>query len=150
MAVQKANTEGLHHYLREQYDRFLTIDGGMDEIWKAFKNILDNALQTFVPCKFLKSNSDPEYYNAKIRRMKRKTRKAFNNRHRSETDRIHFRNCSKELEREKKIAQEIFLKHILDGEGNNWSGFYKYVRRRRGNKEEIPIVRDTKKHVTNR
>ncbi len=53
-----------------------------------------------------------------------------------------FRNRSKELEREKKIAPEAYLKNILDGQGNNWTGFHKYVRRRNGNKEDIPVIRE--------
>ncbi len=46
------------------------------------------------------------------------------------------------MEREKKIVQEAYLKNILDGKGNNWTGFYKYVRRRKGNKEDIPVIRE--------
>lgn len=91
-------------------------------------------MQTFVPCKLLKSNPDPEYYNAKIRCMKRKTRKAFRNRHISDNHMSLFRSYSKALEKEKKIAEERHLKYILDADGSNWSKFFKYVRRRKGNK----------------
>ncbi len=112
---KKANIGGLQGFLREQYDRFLRTDGGMEEIWGVFKDIIFEALQKFVPCKILKNNPDPEYYTAKIRRMKRITRKAFKNRKRSSEHMNIFRNRSKELEREKKIAQEAYLKNILDG-----------------------------------
>ncbi len=98
----------------------------MEEIWGIFKHIIYKALQKFVPCKILKYNPDPEYYNAKIRIMKRITRKAYKNRKRSSEHTNIFRNRSKELEREKKIAQEADFLNILDGKGNNWTRFYKY------------------------
>ncbi len=113
----------------------------MEEIWGVFKDIIYEALQKFVPCKILKNNPDPEYYIANIRRMKRITRKAFKNRKRSSEHINIFRNRSKELERKKKIVQEAYLKNILDGKGNNWT-FYKYVRRRKGNKEDVPVIRE--------
>ena len=42
----------------------------------------------------------------------------------------------------KKSAQEAFLKSILSKEGKSWSDFYKYVKRRKGNKENIPAIKD--------
>jgi hypothetical protein len=42
----------------------------------------------------------------------------------------------------KKSAQEAFLKSILSNEGKYWSEFYKYVKRRKGNKENIPAIKD--------
>lgn len=77
----------------------------MEIIWKNFKQILGEARQRFIPFKTVKRNSDPEYYNAKIRRMKRKMRRAYNDRHRSETHLMKFYNLFKELETKKKIAQ---------------------------------------------
>ena len=40
------------------------------------------------------------------------------------------------------MAQEAFLKSILSKEGKCWSDFYKYVKRRKGNKENIPAIKD--------
>jgi hypothetical protein len=37
----------------------------------------------------------------------------------------------------KKSAQEAFLKSILSKEGKCWSEFYKYVKRRKGNREKF-------------
>ena len=43
----------------------------------------------------------------------------------------------------KKSAQEAFLKTILRKEGNCWSDFYKYVKRRKGSRENIPSIKDS-------
>ena len=40
-------------------------------------------------------------------------------------------------------AQEAYLSKILQNEGSCWGDFYRYARRRRGNKESIPGLKDT-------
>ena len=42
----------------------------------------------------------------------------------------------------KKKAQETFLISVLQNEGRCWTEFYKYVRRRKGNRENIPPIKD--------
>jgi hypothetical protein len=49
---------------------------------------------------------------------------------------------SKQLLAAKKSAQKAFLKLILSKEGKCWSDFYKYVKRRKGNRENIPAIKD--------
>jgi len=49
---------------------------------------------------------------------------------------------SKQLLAAKKSAQEAFLKSILSKEGKCWSDFYKYVKRCKGNRENIPTIKD--------
>src|SRR5215468_11839952 len=48
----------------------------------------------------------------------------------------------KQLLAEKKRAQETYLKSILSKQGKCWSDFYKYVKRRKGNRENIPAIKD--------
>ena len=43
----------------------------------------------------------------------------------------------------KKSAQEEFLKTILRNEGNCWTDFNKYVKRRKGSREIIPSIKDS-------
>ena len=31
---------------------------------------------------------------------------------------------------------------VLQNEGNSWAGFYRYVKRRKGNRENTPMIRD--------
>jgi hypothetical protein len=40
------------------------------------------------------------------------------------------------------LQKRHFLKSILSKEGKCWSEFYKYVKRRKGNKENIPAIKD--------
>jgi len=42
----------------------------------------------------------------------------------------------------KKSAQETFLKSILSKECKCWSEFYKFSKRRKGNRENIPTIQD--------
>jgi hypothetical protein len=49
---------------------------------------------------------------------------------------------TKKLLVSKKMAQETFLRSILQNEGRCWTEFYKYVKRRKGNKENIPAIQD--------
>jgi hypothetical protein len=49
-------------------------------VWNNFKNIVDKSTERFVPRKALRKNSDPEYYNKEIKRLKSKVRKEYNKR----------------------------------------------------------------------
>jgi hypothetical protein len=42
----------------------------------------------------------------------------------------------------KKKAQETFLRVVLQNEGRYWTEFYKYVKRPKGNRENIPAIKD--------
>jgi hypothetical protein len=53
-----------------------------------------------------------------------------------------LKQLSKQLLSGKKSAQGTFLKSILSKEGKCWSGFYKYVKRRKGNRENIPAIKN--------
>jgi len=48
-----------------------------------------------------------------------------------------LKRLSKELLVAKKKAQEIFLRLVLQNEGRYWTEFYKYVKRRKGNRESF-------------
>ena len=98
--------------------------------------------QRFVPHKILRKNSDPEYYNKEIKRLKSKVRKAYNKRKLGVHCTEKLKQLSNQLLAAKKSAQEAFLKSVLSKEGNCWSDFYKYVKRRKGNRENIPAIKD--------
>ena len=53
-----------------------------------------------------------------------------------------MKQLSKQLLAANKFAQEAFLKSIQGREGKCWSEFYKYVKRREGNGENIPAIKD--------
>ena len=50
---------------------------------------------------------------------------------------------SKKLLGAKKAAQEAFLKSLLSREGKCWSEFYKYVKMRKGIRENIAAIKDS-------
>jgi hypothetical protein len=52
-----------------------------------------------------------------------------------------LKRLSKELLVAKRKAQEIFLCSVLQNEGNCWAEFFKYVKRRKGNRENIPAIK---------
>jgi len=42
----------------------------VEEIWNNLKNIVYECIESFVPLGILRKNSDPEYYNKEIKRLK--------------------------------------------------------------------------------
>jgi len=42
----------------------------------------------------------------------------------------------------KRNAQETFLSSVLQNEGKSWSEFNRFVKRRKGNRENIPTIKD--------
>ena len=99
-------------------------------------------IERFVPHKTLRKNSGPEYYNKEIKGLKSKVRKSYNRRQLGVHCTEKLKQLSKQLLAAKKSAQEAFLKSILSKESKCWSDFYKYVKRRKGNKENIPAIKD--------
>jgi len=114
----------------------------VEEIWNNFKNIVYESIERFVPHKTLRKNSDPERYNKEIRQLKSKVRKEYNRRKLGVHGTEKLRQISKQPLAAKKSAQEAFLKSILSKDGKCWSDFYKYVKRRKGNREYIPAIND--------
>jgi hypothetical protein len=104
----------------------------VEEIWNNFKNIVRKSLERFVSYKILRKNSDPEYYNKEIKRLKSKIRKAYNRRKLGIRHMEELQQLSKKLLAAKKVAQDAFLKSLLSREGKCWSEFYKYVKRSKG------------------
>jgi len=77
--------------------------------------------------KTLRKNSDPEYYNKEIKRLKSKARKGSNRRKLELHCTEKLKQLSKQLIAAKKKAEEEFLKPILSKQDKCWSDFYKYV-----------------------
>ena len=98
-----------------------------------FQNIVYECIESFVPSKTLRKNSDPEYYNKEIKRLKSKVRKAYNRSKLGAHYLEEMKQLSKQLLAAKKSTQEAFLKSILSREGKCLSEFYKYVK----NEKEI-------------
>jgi hypothetical protein len=55
-----------------------------------------------------------------------------------------LKRLSKKLLTVKRNAQEKFLSSILQNEAKSWSEFYRFVNRRKGNRENIPTIKDCK------
>jgi len=53
-----------------------------------------------------------------------------------------MKRLSKKLLTAKRNAQETFLSSILQNEGKSWSEVYRFVNRRKGNKENIQAIKD--------
>jgi hypothetical protein len=49
----------------------------VEDVWNNFKNIILESIERFVPYKILRTNSDPEYYNREVKKLKLKVRKAY-------------------------------------------------------------------------
>jgi len=84
----------------------------VEDIWSNFKNIVYECIECSVPRKILRNNSDPEYYNKEIKRLKSQVRKAYNRRKLGVHYLEELKQLSKQLLAAKKSAQEAFLKPI--------------------------------------
>jgi hypothetical protein len=76
-----------------------------------------------------------------VKQLKAKVKRVYNKRKLGERYQMELKRPSKELFAEKNV-QEIFLQSELRNEGNCWSEFYMYVKRRKGNREIIPAIKD--------
>ena len=90
----------------------------------------------------MKLNQDPEYYNREVKRLKVKVRRAYNRRKLGEQYQAELKRLSKKLLTAKRNAQETFLSSVLQNEDKSWSEFYRFVNRRKGNRENIPTIKD--------
>jgi len=124
----KTDVLGLQTFLRKKFAVWASSSISVEEIWINFKNIVCESLERFLPHKILRKNSDPEYYNKEINRLKSKVRKAFNRIKLGIHHMEKLQQLSKKLLAYKKAAQEAFLK-LLSREGKCWPEFYKYVKR---------------------
>jgi len=138
----KTDVSGLQTFLHDKFVVWASNGSSVEEIWNNFRNIVYESIERFVPHKTLRKNSDPEYYNNEIKRLKSKVRKAYNRRKLGVHCTEKLKQLAKQLLVANKSAQEEFLKSVLSKEGKYWSAFYKYVQRRKGNRENIPAIKD--------
>jgi len=82
-----------------------------------------------------------------IKQLKSKVRKEYNRRKLGVHCTEKLKQLSKQLLVVKKSAQEAYLKSVLSKEGKCWSDFYKYVKRHKGNKENIPAIKDYNRRI---
>jgi len=76
----KTDVSRLQNFLRDKFVVWASNGSNVEEKWNNFKNIVHESIERFVPHKTLRNNSDPEYYNKEIKRLKSKVRKEYNRR----------------------------------------------------------------------
>jgi len=77
-----------------------------------------------------------------VKRLKVKVRRAYNRRKLGEHYQAEVKRLSRKLLTAKRNAQKKFLSSVLQNEGKSWSEFYRFVNRRKGNRESIPAIKD--------
>ena len=96
-------------FLRDKFVVWASNGSGVEEIWNSFKNIVYEGIERFVQHKILRNNSEPEYYNKEIKRLKSKARKAYNRRKLG----VHCTEKLKQTIRSATFSQEIGTGGIL-------------------------------------
>ena len=137
----KTDVLGLQTFLRDKFAVWASNGSYVEEIWNYFKNRVYKCIERFVPHKTVRKKFGPEYYK-EIKQLTSKVTKAYNRRKLGVHYLEELKQLSKQLLAAKKSAQEAFLKTILSKERKCWSEFYKYVRRRKGNRKNIPTIKD--------
>jgi hypothetical protein len=138
----KTDISGLQTFPREKFSTWAGNGTSVEEIWNNYKGIVFEGIKRFVPHKTLRSNPDPEYYNREVKHLKLKVRRAYNKRKSGELYQVELQRLSKQLLAAKKNAQETFLWSVLQNEGKCWTDIFKYVKRRKENRENTPALKD--------
>jgi Ribonuclease G/E len=112
------------------------------DVWNNFKSITLQGIERFIAHRILRKNADPDYYNKEVKKLKVKVRKAYNRIKSGQQCLEVLKRLSKQLLLVKQNAQETFLRTVLKNEGNCWTEFYKYGKRRKGNRENIPAIKE--------
>ena len=136
------NVIGLQKCLWRKFPTWANNGNSVEDLWKNFKSIVMEGTGVFVPLKTLKQNPDSEFYNKEVKRLKRKVRTAYSRRKQGEHYIHELKQLYQKLLSAKRKAQETYLRSLLQNEGNSWAEFYRCVKRRKGNKETIPMIRD--------
>jgi len=84
-----------------------------------------------------------------VKRLKIKVRRAYNRRKLGDHYQSELKRLSKKLLTAKRNAQEKFLSSVLQNRGKSWSEFYTFVNRRKGNRENIPAIKDCNRGLIN-
>ena len=140
----KINVDELQRFLWERLPTWANNGNSVEEIWENFKNTVFEGIEAFVPYKLLKQDPDPEFYNREVKRLKRKVRVAYSKRKLGQQYRQEFVRLSQKLLSANRHAQEAYLRSALQNNRNSWAEFYRYVKRRKGNRVNIPMIRDSK------
>jgi hypothetical protein len=98
----KANVIGLQTFFRDKFAIWESNGRFVEEAWNNFKNIIFESIERFIPHKILRKNSDPEYYNKEVKKLKLKIRRAHNIRKLGQKYREELKRLSKQLLLDKK------------------------------------------------
>ena len=140
LLYNRADQRKFQDHLNESFVRWASEGRHINILWNNFLNIVNGAIDKFVPFKVLKQNPGQEYYTREIRRLKRKLKKAYNKRRDSYMHMQKFKLLSKELININKAAHENYMLNLLGGSGDGWKKSYAYVRRRKGNSNDLAMI----------
>jgi hypothetical protein len=139
----KTNVSAFYSFLRDKFPSWENNGSCVEDIWKSFKEIVIENIDHFVPHKILRKNPDPEFYNKEVKSLKAKVRRVYSKSKLDGRYKVELNTLSKQLLAAKQTAQETFLRSVLSDEDNCWSEFYQNVKRRKGNRENIPAIKDS-------
>jgi hypothetical protein len=78
-----------------------------------------------------------------VKHLKVKGRRAYSRSKLGGHYQAELKQLSEKLLTAKRNAQETFLRSLLQNEGKRWSEFYRHVKGRKGNRENIPTIKDS-------
>jgi hypothetical protein len=65
----KTNVLRLQTFLRDKFAVWVSNGSSVEEKWNNYKNIVYESIELLYHMKYFEKNSDPEYYNKKIKRL---------------------------------------------------------------------------------
>jgi hypothetical protein len=116
-------------------------------MWMEFRRIYNDIRQECIPSKVIGINSDPVYYDKKVKSLKRKCRK-MHKRKKNTFVQQELNEMRKDLTKAKADAKDRFVSTIFNENDmhGSWNRLYRYVGQQRGNGRTLPVLRD--KHGT--
>ena len=142
----KADSEMIKEVLEGKYRTWSENlqDKTIDEMWNEYLSICKEIGSRFIPTKARKKNSDPAYYTAKIRSLKRRGRRTNIKRKRGRATKEEMRQIEHELEGEKQAARSKYMSKVVGGDKDG-KGLYRHLRRTKSGAREIPTLKDNDK-----
>ncbi|KAF4530422.1 hypothetical protein B566_EDAN018521 [Ephemera danica] len=145
----RADKEKIQSMLEEKYLAWReNLQGkSVDKMWQEYLEICREAGNRFIPTKARKKNSDPAYYTAKIRSLKRRGRRTNIKRKRGRATKDEMRQIEHELEGEKRAARSKYMSKVVGGDKDG-KGLYRHMQRVKSGAREIPTLKETGKIYT--
>ena len=142
---RKANVQEVKEEFKDKYTEWESVgEGDVEKMWNGFKAICNDIRDKYVPSKVLRANSDPVYYNRKVKKLKSLSRKLHNLKKHGACNKESLKIVRIQLNKEKAGAKNRFLGEMFNEKEpqEGWNKMYRYIGGLKGNGKKIHTLID--------